>query len=772
MTCVACPAGWIQDIKGSSTCASLNLKTVDDCKDSNVYLNNTASNPSEWDCAVCPKGGDCAGPVSWYHIGPKPGWWKIPQTNEEMDSLDKVFIDDLPVGYFAECLYPQACPGYQNNTCATDLGFRNKSRLCQACSPGYSRTTKSKCVPCDNANNHGKTIVIAFAALILFVLFVLLNTMRMRSFRSFDAERRRKSLHSTIKRIVLSHVQMLSIVLGLTVPWPSILETVLTTLSSVASFSEGVNSFECFYEGIDHSTFYYGVLVFTAIGPLVFALGIALYWFVLVRACKVLKCGTLVHSGSLCPSRVMLFSSSRDTKVSYSDADAFISSVVLLWFIALPSLLLIGSNALKCWVVGDTTFVFIDLEKECYVDDHFWYSLFVAFPMCVFYGLILPGVFMLRLRRAGSARLTDPSLMLRWGMLHSGYREETYWWELVVLIRKYFIILLVTFNNHGKFQLHISLAVLILALHLHDSHHPYGHRRDNPINSILHRYEMSSLLVLLFMLWCADFFSLELCKDDGVLCSMMVIVILLSNFGLIFYLVFMFVRAFCVRNGIEKKISLLLRATSFKSNDGGGEKGGTHKKKKKKKRKKGKKGKKEKKEKKGRTAKKARRLSSRQVLALEMARVGAQHKPEEDVIVMSLVNPMLKTKNNANLKETRKNQVRRLSKSVNPIDDGNKANELDNQILKDETSGRMYSYNNRTGESSWVGPEANEESKREKKDGNQEEKALQEETWNVPVITLDEVTGRRYTYNQTTGISSWVDSEAEVGRKREEEGVR
>ena len=95
----------------------------------------------------------------------------------------------------------------------------------------------------------------------------------------------------------------------------------------------------------------------------------------------------------------------------------------------------------------------------------------------------------------------------------------------------------------------------------------------------------------------------------------------------LFYLVFMFVRAFCVRNGIEKKISLLLRATSFKSNDGGGEKGGTHKKKKKKKRKKGKKGKKEKKEKKGRTAKKSRRLTSRQVLALEMARVGAQHKP-------------------------------------------------------------------------------------------------------------------------------------------------
>jgi hypothetical protein len=327
--------------------------------------------------------------------------------------------------------------------------------------------------------------------------------------------------------------------------------------------------------------------------------------------------------------------------MSYSDADAFISSVVLLWFIALPSLLLIGSNALKCWRVGDQDFIFVDLQLECYVDDHLWYSLLVAFPMCVFYGSILPGFFMLRLRRAGSARLTDPSLMLRWGMLHSGYREEAYWWELVVLVRKYSIILLVTFNNRGKFQLHISLAVLILALHLHDSQHPFGHRRDNPVSSILHRYEQSSLLILLFMLWCADFFSLELCKDDGVSCSMMVIVILASNFVLVCYLLAMFMRAFCVRNGLEQKLSFIIHrgSTIFGRNSdadvvlggGGEEKVGTEK------------GMVEEKEtEKGRTGERGRRLSLREVAVLEMTRVDGQNEVEEDVIDVSLVNnPML-----------------------------------------------------------------------------------------------------------------------------------
>jgi hypothetical protein len=51
-------------------------------------LNNTATNPDEWDCAGCPDGGDCSGPISWYNIGPQPGFWKIAKTKKEMDSLN------------------------------------------------------------------------------------------------------------------------------------------------------------------------------------------------------------------------------------------------------------------------------------------------------------------------------------------------------------------------------------------------------------------------------------------------------------------------------------------------------------------------------------------------------------------------------------------------------------------------------------------------------------------------------------------------------------
>jgi len=215
-----------------------------------------------------------------------------------------------------------------------------------------------------------------FAVLGILTFFIVLNVLRMRSFRTFDAERRRKSLHSTIKRIVLSHLQMVSIVLGLSVPWPQLLKNVLNTVSSVASFSEGINSFECLYQDIDHSDFYNGVLVFTAVCPLVAMGVIALYWFGLVHCFGPLKCGSQIQSGAGAEiNGKTTTATTKETKttetkttetiVAYTNADAFISSSVLLCFFTLPSIVAIGTTFLRCYDVGGQSYVYIDLENEC-----------------------------------------------------------------------------------------------------------------------------------------------------------------------------------------------------------------------------------------------------------------------------------------------------------------------------------------------------------------------------------------------------------------------
>jgi len=378
---------------------------------------------------------------------------------------------------------------------------------------------------------------------------------------------------------------MVSIVLGLSVPWPQLLKNVLITVSSVASFSEGINSFECLYQDIDHSDFYNGVLVFAAVGPLLSAGVIALYWFGLAHHFAPLKCGNRIQRGGGAGSKTngpttKTKATTKETKetqttetkttkkrgkrVTYTNADAFISSSVLLCFFVLPSIVAIGTTFLRCYDVGGKLFVYIDLEKECHQGQHLFFSLLVAWPMILFYGALLPGSAMLLLHRAGAARSTDPHLMLRWGILHSGYRSSKFWWELVVLLRKYSIIMLVTFNSKGEYQLHMALGIVMIALHLHDSQRPFGHRHVDPTNAVLHRYEMGSLLILLVMLWCAGFFSLELCQTENGWCEFMAVAVVVSNFLLLGVLLAMYVKEWCKRKRLKMKISKMIEQKKIK----------------------------------------------------------------------------------------------------------------------------------------------------------------------------------------------------------------
>jgi hypothetical protein len=725
-SCKRCPAGWTQPILGSPSCTSLNWKTRESCKDTE-YLNDTAENPSQWTCDLCPIGGDCSGPVIWNTIQQKFGWWKIPKGERESSETKNMF---------AKCLYPPACIGAPNKDfegvymqddgvdlalisssnattpCSIQLGFKNYSRLCQTCMTGYSRTSKSTCTKCVDS---GDWLVITFAVTLMTLFFVGLNIMRIHSFRVFNAQRRRKSLHSSIKRTLLSHIQMVSITLGLTVPWPDLLERILIAASSVASFSEGVNSFECYYKDVNHAKFYNNVLLVAALGPFLLAMFLAFYWFVLVRFFNILKCGTNIRKTEFrctqknvtavkktAASTATTTTSTATTnkgKMTYSETDAFISSAVLLWFLILPSLLRIGSSALKCWKVGNNSYVLVDLEKVCFIGEHLIYSIFVALPMIIFFALIVPGYLLLQLRHAGPARLTDPSLMLRWGILHSGYREEKYWWEMIVLLRKYLIIALVTFNNRGEFQLHIALGVLILALHVHDSQHPFGHRHIDPVNSILHRYEMASLLVLLFMLWCADFFSLDLCRHEPFSCTLLVLLILVSNFALVGLFMVKYCQEFCKRQGVRFSRICFMQSShqskqantnSNSSNFVGiGE--------------------------------------ATQMILLNNTNTSENDDQQDEVVDETVLNPMTSPKKNASSSNNNNN-------ALVPQEELDTNSTASIEILYDDVSGRKYSYNRATGERKWQSSPEDEEK----------------------IEIHEDEYGHKYSYNLITGETAWL----------------
>jgi hypothetical protein len=336
---------------------------------------------------------------------------------------------------------------------------------------------------------------------------------------------------------------MISLVLGLAVPWPALMFDAWSFITAVTTVSDNANSIECLLEGErDHARFFYGLLLAISTVPLVFVFFLAVYWLVIVRCCgdrRVLSCGTKVVPGPLL-LRVSAADVTEDMEESWrkhfepSTADTFIASSVFFWFLVLPSLVRVGAAAFQCLQIGEPdsnkpSYLAISLQEPCWEGRHLTFTVGVGFPMLVFYAAIVPGAIALRLRQLKASRLDNPHMMLRWGFFHSGYKLTKYWWELIVLLRKYCIIFASTFISSDTNQLQLVLGVVILALHMHDSHRPYGSGSEDGQQRTLHRFEMMSLLLLAFVVWCGLYFSSSshLCKttQEGwcILLSVMVL---------------------------------------------------------------------------------------------------------------------------------------------------------------------------------------------------------------------------------------------------------
>ena len=228
----------------------------------------------------------------------------------------------------------------------------------------------------------------------------------------------------------------------------------------------------------------------------------------------------------------------------------------------------------ECYTVPDKDgnlkqWLLLDLEQPCWEGKHASMLLISAVPLVLLHAIVVPTLIMMILRSAGERkRQTDPVIMFRYGLLHSGYRKERYWWECLVMVRKFSVIVISTFATSDQTQLNMSLAVIIIALHMHDTNRPFGHGDAPPLPASasdekkherlaqnnsersLHRYEMGSLLTLLLLVWSGVFFFANVCEMDAQMgvCTVLMIVVLVSNAAYLLLLLQRCVREWGKRN--------------------------------------------------------------------------------------------------------------------------------------------------------------------------------------------------------------------------------
>ena len=108
------------------------------------------------------------------------------------------------------------------------------------------------------------------------------------------------------------------------------------------------------------------------------------------------------------------------------DKDRLVLSVVVLLYLAYPTLVKQSMAAFQCERVGDALWLAADLQEPCYVGSHLTVVLFVSLPQILLYtvGLPLASTLLLYRRRE---RLGHKQVQFRWGLLYAGFRHKVWW---------------------------------------------------------------------------------------------------------------------------------------------------------------------------------------------------------------------------------------------------------------------------------------------------------------------------------------------------------
>jgi len=310
----------------------------------------------------------------------------------------------------------------------------NSGVLCASCAPGYSRTTSGVCGPCGSPG---------LVAGLLALLVILLAAAVMWLIRGQVISRaERKKEHSVLKKILLTHLQQIALMLSFQLRWPDPLLSMLSFSNTAAAAGTSLVSFNCIQQ--DSLPVSRLRTLFVILLPLGILLLASATW-----------------------GAVKLF-----TVTSWAEVRtrSIISAVVVAYLFYTP-VSQVTVQLLTCVDISGQSRLQMDPDILCDSGENRGWQFGAAVPLLVFYMLGMPAAVFVLLRHPD---IDTASLRIRreYGLLYLGYRDQAQWYEVVILLRKaVFAVTLVLLAPQGLLrQLAAGTAILlasaITVLHL------------------------------------------------------------------------------------------------------------------------------------------------------------------------------------------------------------------------------------------------------------------------------------------------------------------
>eukprot|EP00944_MAST-04C_sp_MAST-4C-sp1_P005340 g5340.t1 len=412
--CTKCPSGRYNNRPGLARTNNLQDYCPEGCP-AGQYLQGKQ-------CVVCPVGGYCPGGTDLSGVRAMIGFWRVPNTT-----------------IFVPCLNPCSCLGAVNPSsacieakedhaegCNVQKGYRQGSRLCADCLPGYSRNGRGTCKKCDNSVKVAVPILVIFALLSCLV-FLVWSTVIKRggAFKASDGA----------KKIFISFLQLTSLSMTMDIPWPANYVGIFRAQALVSSVGEEFIDFRCMIlPTLPIAQVEYAKMLLYMLLPSVLSFISVCVW-------------------GACGKRFV------DPKKLRS---MMTGTIVLMLYLVYPSITTSALGLWKCEYVEKIGSIFVvDPETLCTDALHVEWVNALAIPSVLVYVVGLPVVAVYFLRKFRH-KLDEMNTKIRMGLLYDGYKRENYMHEIWVAIRKVVIIVIGIFTN--KLQVLLALGVVAILL--------------------------------------------------------------------------------------------------------------------------------------------------------------------------------------------------------------------------------------------------------------------------------------------------------------------
>ncbi|CDW71577.1 UNKNOWN [Stylonychia lemnae] len=359
-------------------------------------------------CQACPS--DKAICRGGSNIGPLPGFWRMSNTSST----------------FVECLFDQACLGMVEplNNSLGECAQGYQGILCSKCTFGYSRDGDFKCIECPEKFLN----ILRLSAIILVILVVVIFVIRTTLSGAMD----KSNVVSIFMKILLNHFQLIMVTASMDFHWSQQILDFFSQTKKVATFSTQIFSVDCFLDDRTSSSsnteqiqkgirIFFQKMILVALLPFLLAIGCYCSWNFI---------GYVKKSVTNKRSKIM-------------------SSLVIVLFLAHPSIIQYMFYAFKCKTIEGQERLLEDLWVICWESQHEFWSYLVAFPSILVWGLGIP-FFAFSILIKHRKRLEHQITKDKYGFLYRGFKKEFYYWEIVIMYRKIIIIFIAVFiSNFG-----------------------------------------------------------------------------------------------------------------------------------------------------------------------------------------------------------------------------------------------------------------------------------------------------------------------------------